>query len=450
MSYTPNTDADKKKMLAAIGLDSVDELFADIPAGVRNPKLNVPRPMAEMELMDHMREMAGKNRDLQDVVSFLGAGWYDHYVPAFVDQLLLRSEFYTSYTPYQSEISQGTLQAVYEFQSLICDLTGLDVANASMYDAGSALAEAVSMAIGATGRRKVVVADTVDPTYREIVQTYTETLYVDIQVVRNWRLDRAGTIHDEPDALVSAVKPDVACLVLQRPSFFGTLERNGPAIAAAREAGAMVIVVADPVPLGVLKPPGEIGADVAVGELRHLAGPPAFGGPGAGYFATTQNHLRHIPGRIVGQTADVDGRRGFVLTLQAREQHIRRERASSNICTNQALVALGATMHLAALGKNGLRRLAELCVQNAHACASAAWPAGFRPAAGDAFVREFPLSCPRPGAEINARLLDQGIVGGFELSAHWPELDHHMLLAFTERTAGQARDKLISALGGTW
>jgi glycine dehydrogenase subunit 1 len=435
-------------MLAAIGVDSVEQLFDDIPGPLRRPELDVPRPLAEVEVIEHLRELAEANRDLDHLTSFLGAGWHDHHVPAFVDQLLLRSEFYTAYTPYQAEISQGTLQAIYEFQSMICGLTGLQVANASLYDGGSAVAEAINMALIATGRKTVLMADTVDPVYRAIAETYTRPRDIGLRTVRTWSLRDDGILAESLGVLRDDIDEDTACIVLQRPNFFGWIEDTRETIDRAKAAGALVVMVADPVALGILKPPGELGADIAVGELRQLAGPPSFGGPGAGYFATTEAHMRRVPGRIVGQTKDVDGKQGFVLTLQAREQHIRRERASSNVCTNQALVALAATIHLAGLGRTGLRQLAELSAGNAHVCAGRNWPDGFEVAVERPYVREFPLKCPKPAAEINASLMERNVLGGFELGRFWDELENYMLVAFTEKTAARAQASLIEALEG--
>ncbi|MDE2862754.1 MAG: aminomethyl-transferring glycine dehydrogenase subunit GcvPA, partial [Chloroflexota bacterium] len=359
MSYAPNTADDQKVMLDAIGVPAIDDLFVDIPSEHRDPKLGVGPPMAEMEVLEHLGQLAAKNRSLGAGPAFLGGGWYDHYVPALVDQMLLRSEFYTAYTPYQPEISQGTLQAIYEFQSLICDLTGLDAANASMYDGASALAEATALSLAATGRSKVVLAASVDPAWRAVVATYLEPLDVEICQPRTWRSDESA-LTDASTALSDSIDSDTACVAVQRPNYLGWLEPIDAVIAAAREAGAMVIVAGEPVALGLIKPPGDLGVDLAVGELRHLAGAPALGGPGAGYFALAQRYLRRIPGRIAGRTRDTNGDEGYVLTLQTREQHIRRQRASSNICTNQALVALAATIHLCALGKVGLQKLATL------------------------------------------------------------------------------------------
>ena len=448
MSYVPNTDRDRRLMLEAIGLPDIDSLFTDIPADVRDPDLVLPPALSEMDVVNHLQDLAGRNVSLDRQISFLGAGWYDHYVPAFVDQMLLRSEFYTAYTPYQPEISQGTLQAIYEFQSFVCDLTGLDVANASMYDGGSALAEAMALALNATGRNRVLVADTVDPNYRRIAETYLKPRDASCEVVRNWQLGDDDRLGEDLGPLVAAIDGDTACVVMQRPNFFGWLEELEGVVDAAHAAGALVIVVADPAMLGILRSPGEVGADIAVGEMRHLAGPPAFGGPAVGYFATTREHIRRLPGRIVGRTTDGEGRTGYVLTLQTREQHIRRERASSNICTNEALVALGATIHLAGLGRNGLRQLGELCVRHAHGALESDWPAGYSIATHRPVVREFPVRCPVPAAAVNEALRPQGIVGGLDLGAEWPELSDYLLCAFTEKTGPDAVSRLLDALPG--
>ena len=445
MSYAPNTKHDQAVMLAAIGAASIDDLFADIPAEFRNPKLGIGAPMAEMEVFGHLSALAAKNRSLGSGPAFLGGGWYDHYVPALVDQMLLRSEFYTSYTPYQPEISQGTLQAIYEFQSLVCDLTGLDAANASMYDGASALAEAVTLSLNVTGRNRVVMAGSVDPAWRAVVATYLRPLDVEICQIPTWRLVD-GQINDASADLVSNVDDRTACVVIQRPNYLGWLEPTEHVAAAAGAAGALLIMAADPLALGLIKCPGELGADLATGELRHMAGAPALGGPAAGYFAIRDRYLRQIPGRVVGKTSDIDGRDGYVLTLQTREQHIRRERASSNICTNEALVALAATIHLCALGKVGLRQLATLCLQNAHRAFRRTWPAGFAAQAIGPFVREFSISCPIPAAQVNSRLAEDGIVGGIDLGQLDPQLDRFLLLAFGERSDAAAVDALFSAL----
>ena len=314
-----------------------------------------------------------------------------------------------------------------------------------MYDGASALAEATALSLAATGRSKVVLAASVDPAWRAVVATYLEPLDVEICQPRTWRSDESA-LTDASTALSDSIDSDTACVAIQRPNYLGWLEPIDAVIAAAREAGAMVIVAGEPVALGLIKPPGDLGVDLAVGELRHLAGAPALGGPGAGYFALAQRYLRRIPGRIAGRTRDTNGNEGYVLTLQTREQHIRRQRASSNICTNQALVALAATIHLCALGKVGLQKLATLSLQNAHRALAADWPTGFAPDAAGPVVREFPLRCPIPAAAVNDHLAERGIVGGIDLGQLDPALDHHLLLAFTERSGASALGSLLGAL----
>ena len=342
MTYAPNTEADRAAMLRTIGVEFIDELFVDIPVEHRDPQLDLPPALPETDVIRHLGDLGARNATSSDMPSFLGTGFYRHFVPALVDQQLLRSEWYTAYTPYQPEMAQGTLQAMYEFQSLVCDLTGMDVSNASLYDGASALAEAVLLCRGLTRRDRVVIAETVHPAYRDVAATYTSALDVDLQVVPAVARDGAS-IRPDLQPLVEAIDDQTSCVVIQRPDFLGMVVDPGPVIQAAREHGArVVVVVGDPVSLGLLVPPGDIGADIVVGELRSLAGPPAYGGPGAGMFAVRSQLIRRVPGRIVGRTVDLEGKDAFVLTLQTREQHIRRERATSNITTNQALVALGA------------------------------------------------------------------------------------------------------------
>lgn len=448
MTYTPNTDEDRRIMLESIGLDSIDQLFTDIPKAHRDPDLKLQGPLSEMDVLAHLQSIANENVSLDQLLCFAGGGWYDHYVPAFVDQLMLRSEFYTAYTPYQPEISQGTLQVIYEFQSMVCDLTQLDVANASMYDGGSALAEAISVATNFTGRSKVLIAETVDPAYVSVAKTYASPVDITISPVRNFDVDQQGVLIERQERLQSEIDDETACVVLQRPNFFGWLEEHFDVIATAQQKDAIVIVVGDPVPLGLIKPPGDLGADIAVGELRHLVGPPAFGGPGAGYFAAKSKFLRSVPGRIAGKTKDNAGRDGYVLTLRTREQDIRRERASSNICTNEALVALGATIHMAALGKTGLQHLARLCVENAHLAAERIPRSRFKLGTDRPFLREFPVICPIPAEQIIDSLAPHGILPGIDLGQFWPELANHLLIAFTEKTSEPAIDRLMKTLGG--
>lgn len=449
MTYTPNTEADRSVMLGAIGATGIDELFADIPERWRDPPLDLPGPLPELDVVRHLTSLGARNQTLQDAPSFLGAGFYRHFVPALVDQQLLRSEWYTAYTPYQPEMAQGTLQAMYEFQSLTCALTGMDVSNASLYDGASALAEAVLLCRAVTRRPGVVLADSVHPAYRQVVATYTRSLEVDLNVVPSF--SRSG-LQLAPDIqpVIDAIDDDTACVVVQRPDFLGMIENFEPIVRAARAHEAkVVIVVGDPVSLGLLTPPGDLGADIVVGELRSLAGAPAYGGPGAGMFTTTEELIRRVPGRIAGRTLDLDGRQGFVLTLQTREQHIRRERATSNITTNEALVALGATLSICALGPRGLREIARQCVSSAHRAAEALSDVGAVVATSAPFFNEFVLHAPPNARESLEQLRVQGgVLAGVDLGLFFPSLTDMVLTAATELTMADELDALAAAWRG--
>ncbi|MBM3947600.1 MAG: aminomethyl-transferring glycine dehydrogenase subunit GcvPA, partial [SAR202 cluster bacterium] len=418
---------DRQAMLAAIGVEAVEELFADIPPEARNPVLRLPPPLPELELRRELEKLASE--DCLGELTFLGGGRYQHFVPAVVRNMVSRGEFATAYTPYQPEISQGTLQAIFEFQSLTCQLMGMEVANAGMYDGASALAEACLMACRVTGRRQVLALDTVSRRALEVARTYTQALQI--------RIDTVPAFPRQVDA-------DVAALVVQHPNCYGYLEAVEDAAAAAHAGEALLITSVDPISLGMLRPPGELGADLAVADGQSLGNPVAFGGPSVGLFASRQRFVRQLPGRLVGQTVDLDGRTGYVLTLQTREQHIRREHATSNICTNDSLVAVAATIYLAALGKGGLRQVAELCYHKAHYAAQkiAALP-GYRLPMAGTFFKEFVVSCPRPPQEINARLLERGIVGGLDISDAVP---NGMLLCVTELHRREDIDVLVAGL----
>lgn len=429
-------------MLEAIGVSSVADLFQVIPQEVRDPGFALPSPLSEMEVVGLLRGWADENADLDRHPSFLGAGAYRHFVPAVVDHLLRRGEFHTAYTPYQPEASQGTLAAIYEYQTMICRLTGMDVANASMYEGGSAVAEAALMAARITRRSKIVVAGSVHPAYRQVLRTYVQGLDLSVQEV-GWEAD--GRL--DPSALGSALEGEPACFIVQHPNFFGGLEDVAGAAEAAQGAGALCVVVADPIALGLFRSPAEDGADIVTGEGQSLGAGLNYGGPYLGYLACRQEHVRQLPGRLVGMTIDQDGKRGFVLTLQAREQHIRREKATSNICTNQSLMAVGATVYLAAMGKEGLRRVAELCYHKAHYAAEriASLP-GFSIPFGP-FFKEFVVRTPSPPEEINRLLWDRhGIVGGFDLGRAYPQMDRALLLCVTEMNPRGEIDDLVSAL----
>jgi glycine dehydrogenase subunit 1 len=429
--YIPNTDEDRRQMLAVIGVESVEDLFADIPAHLRIEGLRLPPGLSEPELLREMAEMAGRNRypGQDGMACFLGAGAYRHFVPSVVLQVVSRSEFYTAYTPYQPEISQGTLQTMFEFQSMVCELLAMDVANAGMYDGASALAEACLMAASVTGRRRIALLSTLHPGYQAVVRTYAFGRDLAVDVV-------------SPEA--PTLDESHACLAVQSPNFFGYLEDMGAMAEAAHRVGALLVTSTDPVSLGLFRPPGSYGADIATAEGQPLGWPLTFGGPYLGLLATRKEFLRHLPGRIVGRTTDRDGRTGYVLTLQTREQHIRRERATSNICTSQQLVALAATVYLAALGRRGLRRVAELCYHKAHYAAEriAALPGYSLPLTG-VFFKEFVVRCPRPPALVNEALLERGIIGGLDVS---DRIENGLLLCVTEMNTREEIERLVEGL----
>lgn len=451
MSYIPHTDSDRAAMLAEIGAETVGDLFLDVPDSVCYPELKLPDPLSEMEILGELRSMSEENADLDHHACFLGAGAYNHFVPSVVGHVIGRSEFYTAYTPYQPEISQGTLQAIFEYQSMVCALTGMDVANASHYDGATSLAEAAIMAVNVSRgkRRKIIVSPTVHPEYRATLRTYTPGPDLTVETL-NFKPE---TLNFEVESLKFEVDEDTACLIIQNPDFFGQLlsadSENGLSglADAVHKAGALLVVAVDPISLGLFTPPGEYGADIVVGEGQPLGNPLNFGGPYLGIFACREKYMRKLPGRLVGETVDTQGRRGFVLTLATREQHIRRERATSNICTNQALCALAAGAYLAALGKSGLRQVAELCYHKAHYAAQqiAAIP-GFELAGDRPFFKEFVVRCPKPPSEINEVLLERGIIGGYDLGRDYPHLENHMLLCVTEMNTRAEIDRLVEAL----
>lgn len=444
MDFIPNTDRNREEMLRAIGVGSLEELFADIPPEARLPRpLRLPEAMSELELQQHLLELADKNAHLGRLVCFAGAGIYDHYIPAVVDHVLSRSEFYTAYTPYQPEVSQAVLQSIYEYQTMICELTGMDVSQASHYDGATALAEAAVIACGATGRRQIVVSATVHPEYRRVLKTYA--VGSNLEVVE---LPYREGITDL-EALAGAVTDRTACLLVQQPNFFGCLEPLGTLGEQIHARGGLFVVAASPLSLGVLKPPAAYGADIAVGEGQALGNPPSFGGPVFGYFTVTEKLLRRLPGRVVGATVDSRGQRGFVLTLQTREQHIKRERATSNICSNEALNALAATVYLAFLGKRGIREVARLCLQKAHYAFEVltALP-GFRAAFSAPFFLEFVVRCPRSPRELVKDLTARGILPGVPLGRFYPELEDCLLVAVTEKRSKAQIDALARALEG--
>lgn len=442
-SYLPHTRADRQAMLEAIGVASTEQLFEDVPEDLRlDGRLDLPPAMSESELVAHLRSMARTNGNLQETVCFLGAGAYDHYIPSVVDSLISRSEFYTAYTQYQPEISQGYLQALWEYQSMICTITGMEVANASMYDGGTAVAEAAMMACSASGKNTVVMAQTVHPLYREVVQTYASDRGISIQAAP--QLDGRTDLN----RLSQLIDASTAAIVIQMTNFFGCIEEVGRIADMAHAKGAYVIVAADPVSLGVLEAPGALGADIVVGEGQGLGLSLAYGGPYLGFFATTEKLMRKMPGRIVGQTVDSRGSRGFVLTLQAREQHIRRDKATSNICSNEALCALTAAVYLGALGKEGFREVAGQCLQKAHyAYDRLTGLTGCEPVFTGPFFKEFVVRLSKPVAEVNRKLKDKGILGGLALERYYPELGGCMLICVTEKRTRAEIDRLVGEMG---
>ncbi|MBI4199598.1 MAG: aminomethyl-transferring glycine dehydrogenase subunit GcvPA [Chloroflexi bacterium] len=428
--YSPNTPEDRRAMLEAVGVGSVEELLGDIPSRVRGAPLALPEPLSEQELVQELEVLASANRHALEGPCFLGAGAYRHFIPAVVRAVASRGEFLTAYTPYQPEVSQGTLQAAYEFQTLVCQLLAMDVANAGMYDGASSLAEAALMACRVTGRSRVAHLNTLSPFHREVVATYAGPQEIDVQEV-----DPAGAL---------PLRPDTACLLVQHPNFFGYLEDLPAMERLAHASGALLVVATDPMAMGLFRPPGEYGADIAIAEGQSLGIPLSFGGPYIGLFACRAPYLRQMPGRIVGRTVDARGETGYVLTLQTREQHIRRERATSNICTSQALMGLMVAVYLATLGKAGLREAAELCYHKAHYAASLVQrvPGYSLPLQGT-FFREFVVQCPRPPAEINQALLERGILGGLDISHLVPQ---GWLLCVTELNSRREIEDLVRVL----
>ena len=440
--YLPMTEQDKKEMLETIGADSVEELFFDIPEKVRfKGEYNIKQAKSETVLMKELTDLAAKNADLKSNASFLGAGVYDHYIPIIVDHVISRSEFYTAYTPYQPEISQGELQAIFEFQTMICELTGMDVANSSMYDGGTALAEAAMLSAGHTKRKKVLVSQTVHPESRDVLKTYAKGQNIDVVEVPY----KDGLTDIE--ALKSELDQDVAAVIVQYPNFFGLVEPLKDIEPLVHDIKAQFVVSSNPLALGVLASPGSLGADIVVGDAQPFGIPTSFGGPHCGFFAVSKKLMRKVPGRLVGQTVDEDGKRGFVLTLQAREQHIRRDKATSNICSNQALTALAASVAMTALGKKGIKEMSVQNIQKAHYAKEAFKKKGFELPLDGYHFNEFVIKLKKPVYEVNESLLEKGIIGGYDLSRSYSELENHMLIAVTELRTKEEIDQFITELG---
>jgi glycine cleavage system P protein (glycine dehydrogenase) subunit 1 len=447
MRYIPNSAEEREAMLLEMGRKSVADLFCGIPDRLRlNRLLDLPLALSETETLNFFRDLAERNATRhtgERMVSFLGAGAYDHFIPTVIDTLISRSEFYTSYTPYQPEISQGTLQAIFEFQTMICELTGMEVSNASLYDGSTATAEAVLMADRVTNRPKVALAGNLHPEYRQVVDTY----------IRNAGIDEITLPFDEKtgalklDAL-NSLDSDVAAVVIQSPNFFGGVEDLRALSEAAHRIGALfAVVVTEGLSLGLLQAPGHAGADIVCGEAQSFGIPMSFGGSYCGFFATTEKLMRQIPGRLVGRTSDAEGRVGYTLTLATREQHIRREKATSNICTNQGLYALMATIYLSIMGRSGLREVAELNMRKAHYAAKRiAAVGGYRLRFDAPFFNEFVVSCPKPSEVILSRLADKKIIGGLPLSRFFPEMKNEILMCVTETTTKAEIDSLVEAL----
>ncbi|MCF6094197.1 aminomethyl-transferring glycine dehydrogenase subunit GcvPA [Microaerobacter geothermalis] len=442
--YLPTTSEDRREMLKFLGIESIDELFSDIPKKVRfQGELNIPEALSEPELVRHMGSLAKKNASFDQYVSFLGAGVYEHYIPSVVNHVISRSEFYTAYTPYQPEISQGELQAIFEYQTMMAEITGMDVVNSSMYDGPTALAEGAAMGAAVTKRRKLVVSRSVHPESRAILATYAKGQGLEVVEVgiKNGLTDL--------EELEMTVNEESAVVIVQYPNFFGNIEDLAAIEKIAHRHGGLFLVSSNPLSLGILQPPGSFGADIVVGDAQPFGIPSGLGGPHCGYFATTQSLMRRMPGRIVGQTKDEEGRRGFVLTLQAREQHIRREKATSNICSNQALNALAAAVWMTALGKQGLQEIAMLNLQKAHyAQKEISCLDGFETAFDAPFFNEFVIKVPSSVGEMNKQLLQKGIIGGYDLGREYQELDGHMLIAVTEMRTKEQIDQLVNGLGG--
>jgi len=442
MDYIPNLDGDLKRMLADIQAGSYEELIAAVPKSLCNPKITLPAPLTEMELQGQIAKLAKENTSLEDTLSFLGAGAYEHFIPSAIDAIASRGEFATAYTPYQAEASQGTLQVIYEYQSMICALTGMDVSNASLYDGSSAVAEAALLARGIhKDRGRIAVASTLHPDYRRNLKTYMAG--PGIEVVEIAARDGVVDLQD----LQSKAAADTCAVIVQTPNFYGQIEPMEAAAAAAHHAGALLVACANPISLGLFKPPGEYGADFAVGEAQPLGIPAGYGGPWLGYLACKGTLVHKISGRIVGRTVDEEGMPGFCLTLQAREQHIRREKATSNICTNQSLMALRACLYLSLVGKEGIQEVARLNYARAHELAKAlcACP-GFSLRHPGVFFNEFVVATPVPAADLCREALEHGVIAGLPLSTVEPGRTHDLLVCATETKSPAQLERYIEVI----
>ncbi|MDD2482126.1 MAG: aminomethyl-transferring glycine dehydrogenase subunit GcvPA [Lutispora sp.] len=440
--YIPNTEADEKQMLNSIGAKSIEDLFVDIPKNLRLEKnLNIHGPLSELELSNHMKNLSNSNKSVDDLVCFLGAGAYDHYIPSIVKHLAMRSEFYTAYTPYQPEISQGTLQVIFEYQTMICSLTGMDVTNASMYDGATACVEAAIMAVESARRDSVVVSSTVHPDVRKVLKSYMR--FRDVEVIE---VDMTDGVTDI-EKLKSLVGSNIAGVIIQNPNFFGIIEDMTEIEKITHANKSVLINYVDPISLGILKSPADYGVDIVVGEGQSLGNSMSFGGPYLGFLATNSKLMRKMPGRIVGQSDDVDGKRAFVLTLQAREQHIRRYKATSNICSNQGLNALIAAIYMTTMGKKGIKEVAEQSAKKAHYAMNQLTKTGkFKLLFDKPFFKEFALTSSVESTRINKGLLHHNILGGYGLDKDYPELKNGLLLCVTEKRTKEQIDKLAQVM----
>ncbi len=439
MSYIANTDEQRQEMLKVCGVDSIEALFADIPQNLRPRSFNLPKSKSEPELINYFEKLARKN--YSHLINFVGGGFYDHFIPAAIDALVSRSEFYTAYTPYQPELSQGTLQSIYEYQTGICRLTGLEISNASLYDGGTALYEACQMAISATGRRKIIVDGGVNPIYRRILHTYTANLAIELVEIP------VSHGQSNRESLFSAFDDRTAAVILQNPNFFGVIDDHSDIVEKAHSFGMLAVQSVYPIAIAILKSPGEQGFDIATGEGQSLGIPLSFGGPYLGFMATTKKLARKMPGRIVARTVDINGKEGFVLSLQAREQHIRREKATSNICSNEALCALRAHIYLSLLGKEGIKQVATLCADKAqYAKERIKEISGVKVMESSPTFNEFVVKLPIDAGECVGKLIDYGFAAGFPLGRYYPDMNNYLLVAVTEKRTKYEIGELAEAL----
>jgi glycine dehydrogenase subunit 1 len=444
VDYVPNTDKNREEMLKKIGVKDFSRLIQGIPQSVfLKEDLKLPPPLSELELVQLLRNLSQENRSADELISFLGGGAYDHFVPSVVNHILLRSEFYTAYTPYQAEVSQGTLQSIYEFQSLICELIGMDVANASMYDGASAAAEAALISHSSNRKKEIVISDSLHPAYKRVLKTYGSGL--DLKILNCSTENGLIELPNLKDNLSS----DTSCVIVQSPNFYGVIEDVAKIETLVHSAGALLIMVCDPLSLGILKSPGELGVDIAVGEGQGMGNHMNLGGPFLGFFTAKKEMIRRLPGRLIAVTTDTKGQRGFVMTLQTREQHIRREKATSNICTNEALCALASAVYLSLMGKKGIKEVANLCLQKAHYTMEEITKIkGFKLKYQAPFFKEFILETPVPPGEIINRLLDKNILAGVDISQVDPRFVNSLLVCVTEKRTKKEIDYFVDQLKG--